>query len=542
MVTNNKETQLTGLQLVYSQRLPEKLAAINNAYIAACHGQEKALQQMHYLVHSIVGSAGTFGYAALGSTAQLLEKELAELAQKTDVLGVPQRKKIQKLLDDMMVLSSQCTPRFESEVIAPSTDTPTQHIIIIEDDVLLAQEMASQLAIYGWHSSVFHNAKDAKEALCSQNPVAVIVDIRLPEGLLAGTELIQQIRFEHSDYIVPTIVISSNWDWPSRLSAARAGADAYLVKPLDFTLLNEKLDCLTKPQDQKPYQVLVIDDEPLLCQHYSKVLTEAGMHVVSLEDPALLLSTLNDFSPDLILLDLYLTHCNGIEVAKIIRQDNKFTDLSIVFLSSEIEENIQLIAMKAGADDFLHKPIEDAVLIKAVSMRIARFRALRELTRQDRMTGLLNQIAFHLQLEFEIGRIQRSDEALSVVVLDIDKFKHINDEYGHPVGDAVIQSLARVLKKRLRRTDVIGRLGGDEFGIIMTDTSPQVAANVLDELRVEFTKLRHFANQSVFTCTFSAGVAGFQHKTSLDDVLQAADDALYVSKKKGRNQVSLHTP
>ena len=90
---------------------------------------------------------------------------------------------------------------------------------------------------------------------------------------------------------------------------------------------------------------------------------------------------------------------------------------------------------------------------------------MRELTRQDRMTGLLNQIAFHLQLEFEIGRIQRGNFSLSIAVLDIDKFKQINDGYGHPVGDAVIKSLARLLKKRLRRTDVVGRLGGDEFGI-----------------------------------------------------------------------------
>jgi diguanylate cyclase (GGDEF)-like protein len=259
---------------------------------------------------------------------------------------------------------------------------------------------------------------------------------------------------------------------------------------------------------------------------------------MTLENPSLLLTTLDNFSPDLVLLDLYFADCNGIEVAKIIRQDNKFTDLSIVFLSGEAEESVQLIAMQSGADDFLHKPIDEKVLVKAISTRILRFRALRELTRQDRMTGLLNQIAFQLQLEFEISRIHRSDLPLSVVVLDIDKFKEINDGYGHPVGDAVIKSLARLLKKRLRRTDIIGRLGGDEFGIIMTDTPLDKAVKVLDELRVEFTKLRHVGLSNVFNCTFSAGVADLEQAASINSIMKAADEALYVSKQLGRNRVS----
>lgn len=265
------------------------------------------------------------------------------------------------------------------------------------------------------------------------------------------------------------------------------------------------------------------------------------MNVCLIQDPSLLLLTLETFAPDLVLLDLYLSDCNGIEVAKVIRQDNKFTDLSIVFLSNEAQENIQLLAMQSGADDFLSKPIEDAILVKMVSMRIERFKSLRELTRQDRMTGLLNQITFHLQLEFEVARLQRTGIVMSLALLDIDKFKQINDEYGHPVGDAVIKSLAGLLKKRLRRTDIIGRLGGDEFAIIMTDTLPSVAVKVLDDLRIEFTKLRHFANQSFFMSTFSAGVADFKQNSTADTILKETDDALYISKKRGRNQVSLYS-
>ena len=544
-MTDKKASKLTALQLRYSQSLSEQLAVISAGFLAVCEGlaNDNTWQKMHYLVHNIAGSAGTFGYANLSIQAHLLENELVALVQKPRVLSQQELNHLAQLIKNMEQSATEYIPPAQiQEVVVMPQIAEQQYLVIIEDDRLLAQEMAAQLAIYGWQSKVFYTAKEAKIELCTQKPTAVIVDISLPDGLLAGTELIQQIRIEHSDYIAPTIVVSSSWDWNSRLSAVKAGADAYLVKPLDFSLLNETLDNLTKTQDEKPCQVLIVEDDTYLCQHYQTVLEAAGMNVVALEDPELLLAALDDFSPDLVLLDLYLSHCNGIEVAKIIRQDNKFTDLSIVFLSSEGQEHIQLMAMQSGADDFLHKPIEDAVLIKAISMRITRFRALRELTRQDRMTGLLNQIAFHLQLEFEIGRIQRGNFSLSIAVLDIDKFKQINDGYGHPVGDAVIKSLARLLKKRLRRTDVVGRLGGDEFGVIMTDTSPQIAVQVLDELRAEFTKLRHFANQEAFSCTFSCGVAGFTQGASVDSIFKEADNALYLSKKRGRNQVSQYLP
>jgi diguanylate cyclase (GGDEF)-like protein len=541
-MTEQKKAKLAGLQLAYSEHLPSKLSAIADVFKTLSRvgvAKTSALQKIQYLVHGVAGSAGTFGYLRLSTKAHLLEQKLAILIKNEAELSEDQKGEIAKLLDEMNASATEFTPFSEVEGIGvESRPAAHQQLIIIEDDKLLAQEMVAQLAIYGWQSQIFHTANEAKLALSTQQPAAVIVDIRLSEGLLAGTELIQQIRLEHNNYIVPTIVVSSCWDWQSRLNAVRAGANAYLVKPLDFVLLNETLDSLTSVNDDKPFQILVVEDDALLSQHYANVLTDAGMSVMTLEDPSLLLTTLDNFSPDLVLLDLYFPDCNGIEVAKIIRQDNKFTDLSIVFLSGEAEQSVQLVAMQSGADDFLQKPIDEKVLVKTITTRVLRFRALRELTRQDRMTGLLNQIAFQLQLEFEISRIQRSDLPLSVVVLDIDKFKLINDGYGHPVGDAVIKSLARLLKKRLRRTDIIGRLGGDEFGIIMMDTTLDKAVKVLDELRVEFTKLRHVGHSSVFNCTFSAGVADLEQGATINNIMKAADEALYVSKQLGRNRVS----
>lgn len=538
----DKLAKLQSLQAIYGEQLPKQIAALNACFSYLCLGFDRdALQELHRLSHNMAGAAGTFGYSKLSSQAHLLEQVVVAVLHHGQLISEVQLAEMASILAIMEQAATERTTLVEVKLSTKEQkNEDNQTIMIIEDDVLLAQEMVGQLAIYGWQAQVFHNAYDAKLALEKQKltPAAVLVDIMLPEGELAGTELIQQLRHNHN-YLIPTIVISASWDWASRLSAARAGANAYLVKPVDMASVIETLDKLTQTTTQKPFQVLMVEDNTLLCRHYTDVLTQAGMQVIALENPAQLLSTLDHFSPDLVLLDLYLQDCTGIEVARVIRQDKKFTDLPIVFLSTESGMKMQQLAMQTGADDFLNKPIADVALVHAVSVRVLRFRALRELTRQDRMTGLLNHIAFHLQLEFELGRLQRSDAPLAVAILDIDKFKNINDSYGHPVGDIVIKNLAHLLKKRLRRSDIIGRLGGEEFGVIMTNTPDHIAVKVLNELRTEFAKLQHTGSQVVFNCTFSAGVAGLTEGCSADSLLKAADAALYFSKEHGRNQVTL---
>jgi len=307
---------------------------------------------------------------------------------------------------------------------------------------------------------------------------------------------------------------------------------------VDYAELNERLEALTVQTPLAPFHVLIVEDSDLLRDHYALVLRAAGMRVETLEAPHRILDTLNLFAPDLILLDLYLPGCHGGEVARVIRQDSRFTDLPIMFLSTETGRQLQLAAMRTGGDDFLQKPISDADLVSAVSLRAARFRNLRELIRQDRMTGLLNHIAFTLQLEFELARQTRAGGELSTVMLDIDHFKRVNDTHGHQAGDRVIRALARLLTRRLRKTDIIGRYGGEEFAIIMADTPAADACAVIDGLREEFTRLVHHGDGQEFRCSFSAGVAACRDPgTSPDALLKRADDALYEAKRQGRNRV-----
>jgi diguanylate cyclase (GGDEF)-like protein len=197
-------------------------------------------------------------------------------------------------------------------------------------------------------------------------------------------------------------------------------------------------------------------------------------------------------------------------------------------------------AMSEGGDDFLTKPIKPRHLIATVRNRAARARNLKARMVRDSLTGLFNHTHTLQLLEDARFRAERDGQPLSFAMIDIDFFKKVNDTYGHPMGDRVIKSLALFLKQRLRKSDHIGRYGGEEFAVVMPDTDAKSAKLVLDEIRQRFAEIQYSAQPHELSCTFSCGVS--QLAPELDGKLlsQQADQALYVAKHGGRNRVEIY--
>jgi diguanylate cyclase (GGDEF)-like protein len=254
-------------------------------------------------------------------------------------------------------------------------------------------------------------------------------------------------------------------------------------------------------------------------------------------EPLQVMKPLVDFRPDLILIDIHMPDVTGTEIAAILRQESAYVSIPIVFLSSEKNPDKQQNAMLLGADDFLTKPVEPGHLISSVTSRVQRARTLRNLAERDSLTGLLNHTRFKEQLSIEVARAQRMGTSLAFVMLDIDHFKTINDTYGHPTGDRVLKSFALLFKQRLRKTDVLGRYGGEEFGVIMPDTGEGAAFQVMEELREAFAKIGHSSHGTIFQVTFSGGIATLPPWQDAASLNEAADRALYHAKRGGRNQV-----
>ncbi len=500
------------------------------------------MQTIFRKIHSLTGSAGTFGFNRLSEQSRQLELMVKSFIdnhtlwddQTNDDLtnGL---KNLHQLIDD----GPDVTKSLNIQASPTSLQNHTErHIYIVEAEPAQGHELCLQLKPYGFKTSLFSSVEDVRQALEKGNPDALLIDIVLPKGSRGSISIASEIAPLHKENI-PILFMSARKDWESRLAAVRAGGTIYLEKPLDITRLIEHLDRITQQVPHKPYRVLIIDDALDLAKHYSLVLRQAGMHAEVLNDPSVLLEKMESFRPELILLDVYLPEISGIEIAQVLRQHSLFFSIPIVFLSTEKNLDTQFASLQQG-DEFLEKPILDDHLISNVESRVERSRTLNQLMFHDGLTGLLNQITLKKRLEIELARSQRHNCPLSYIMLDIDHFKKVNDRYGHTTGDQILKSLGHLLKQRLRKIDQIGRYGGEEFGIIMPDTLPESAYQVIDKLRKFFSDLTYQSNGKVFSCSFSAGVACasvFNHEKSL---IEAADEALYLAKEKGRNLTILH--
>ncbi len=544
----------------YLQRLPAKIQDIEASWQTLLPGGDDSemLQTFYRKVHSLAGSSATHRLDSVSDTLRQIEQELQTVIDSNGALSTEARGHITALLDGVAELVGTMTPT--STPPQPAQDAPeppiattgyttsdyhlltpdptsNRRIFLVEDDPNQAQDLALQIGHFGYEVYVFQEPHTMQTMLQTTHPAAIIMDIVFPQDRLAGIEAIQDVQ--HMCAQIPVMFMSIRDDILARLQAVRVGGQAYFTKPVNIATLIDKLDELTNPTIPEPYRILIIDDDSDMGAMYEQVLQHGGMQTYFVKNPLLVMQPLIEFHPDLILMDVHMPECDGRELASVIRQQETFVGIPIVFLSTVTNVDEQLQAMGQGGDDFLTKNIQPEHLISAVQLRAQRSRMLRTTMIRDSLTGLLNHTTTKQQLAREVIQARRRHTNLSFAMIDIDKFKTINDSFGHPTGDRVIKSLARMLQQRLRRTDIIGRYGGEEFAVMLPDTQGHSAVTVLDEIRADFAQIRQYTEHDEFRVTFSCGIADFP--TFQDPVVinKVADDALYEAKQGGRNRVVL---
>ncbi|POP69514.1 response regulator [Pseudomonas syringae] len=422
--------------------------------------------------------------------------------------------------------------RFEQTSLPPLRKL----VYIVLQDHERAERLAKQLEFFGLAALSLHNVAEFQRAMAQRHPAAIVMDVDF-SGPGKGLELASQAQ-EGLEQKLPLLFFSLNeTDTPTRLAAVRAGGEEFLTGALEASSLLEKIEVLTCVAQYEPYKVLIIDDSRAQALHTERVLNAAGIVTRVLLDPIQAMSELAEFQPDLIILDMYMPGCTGTELAKVIRHNDRYVSVPIIYLSAEDDQDKQLDAMSEGGDDFLTKPIKPRHLITTVRNRAARARNLKARMVRDSLTGLYNHTHILQLLEDCSFRSRREGKPLCFAMLDIDHFKRVNDSHGHPMGDRVIKSLALFLKQRLRKTDFIGRYGGEEFAIVMPDTDIQSAHRVLDDIRHRFAEIHYPAQPADLFCTFSAGVVALGADDDSLSLASQADTALYCAKHAGRNRV-----
>jgi diguanylate cyclase (GGDEF)-like protein len=531
----------------FIKQLPEYLENIHKSWAEASAADGWNLSSanvLYLLLHNLVGVSGQFGLEEIRRNAKLIENEVFKATGDAS-LSDEQKNRInnlfQHLFDASFTDNEAHLPDLDLHISAVQSfrESRTNRLIyLVEDDPIQAKDLSLQISYFGYTVQTFNDVEGLERALKIQKPTAIIMDVVLPGGMTAGPDAI--INMDNPLKLhVPIIFISESEMLQSRLQAVRAGGEAYFPKPVDIGKIIDALDRLTSQEVPEKYRIMIIEDSATQAAFTSKYLIQSGFETVIVTDPLQILQPLNDFNPDLILLDMYMPGCTGTELAAIIRQIEKFVSLPIIFLSAKNDENIQLDAMQYGGDDFLVKPIKGGHLIRSVTSRVERYRKLRLLMVHDGLTGLFNHTMLKDRLSQEILRARRQNTVLSYSMLDIDHFKQVNDTHGHAAGDQVLKSLARFLSQRMRATDIIGRYGGEEFGVILPDTHGAAALEVMDKIREGFSKIRHRSVDVEFSVTISCGVAAFPEFSTPAEISDAADKALYTAKNTGRNRVFL---
>ncbi len=536
------QDKLAALEALFEAKIPGKMNELSltwNQYLSEKNSTEH-MMVLHRHLHTLAGSAGSFGFIELGKRARALEIQINDLPKDVSTTDIA----ITQLGANLQSFITWCTStpkaanqeHTATQFLPVKADASEMPIYVVDDDELLARDIAVQLEYFGYQVKVFNQLDSLSAAIAQQAPSVVIMDMMFGQIEQAGAAEISRLRAT-MDTQFPCIFMSTANTFSTRLAAVRAGGAAYFSKPVDILALTDRLDALTVKNEFLSFRILIVDDDLITADYYSTILKRGGMEIRILLNPKDIFSAISEFQPELILMDVYMPDCNGIELAKLIRQESRYLDIPIVFLSSEENFGKQLDAIKSGADDFLTKPIEPTHLISSLTSRGERHRALRSLIMRDGLTQLFNHSAIKEHLSIELSRAQRGGNELALVMIDLDYFKQVNDTYGHPVGDQVIRALSRLLQQRLRRCDMVGRYGGEEFVVVLPSTSRDNAVNVLNKIRDAFSKIRHHGNETEFSCNFSAGVVAMGETKDAEELFRAADAALYRAKKNGRNRI-----
>ncbi|MCD1610029.1 diguanylate cyclase [Stutzerimonas kunmingensis] len=533
------QEQLAQLEQQFGERLQADLTdlatlAQDLQQTRATASRRLVMLSIRERLHRLAGAAGTFGFAKLGERARQLEQR----ADRWLDSAKPGSRAAEAFARAVLQLAGE-TPGQELDGAAELPEhheepAPGCRIYLMKADPVAGASMAVTLRNFGYLVSQWPNFAALQAAVADELPDALIVSVQQDSDFDALAALQQGL-----EQPLPLLVIHDRADFASQLAAVRAGAQGFFVRPLDITQLENSLERCLDRQQGEPFRVLIVDDDAELAARYSLVLRNAQMQVQILTEPTRVLETMRSFNPEVLLLDVNMPDCSGPELAQMIRLHDEWLRVTIIYLSAETDTHRQMAALLKAGDDFITKPISDTALVAAVYSHAQRARSLSTALARDSLTGLLKHADIKEQLALEVQRTTRTGKPASVVMLDLDHFKQINDTYGHAAGDNVIRALANLLRQRLRRIDSLGRYGGEEFVAVLPECSALQARRIFDEIRVRFAALSFNAGDQEFRVTFSAGICETDGHSASGLLLEHADQALYVAKHNGRNQVQI---
>ncbi|MDX5361964.1 MAG: PleD family two-component system response regulator [Alphaproteobacteria bacterium] len=453
----------------------------------------------------------------------------------------------------------------------------TARVLVVDDIPANVKLLEAKLQAEYFDVLTASNGIEALEAAEREHPDIILLDVMMPgmDGFEVCTRLKANPELSH----IPVVMVTA-LDQPSdRVRGLEAGADDFLTKPVEDVALFARVRSLVRLKvmtdelrmreatseqmgvvagtkltdvDTESGRILIVEDRARSADRMVEALPETLECAIEADSQAAL-NRLKSEEFDIIVVSMSLEAYDGMRLCSHIRSQDQTRQTPILIIVEDGDTERLVRGLDIGVNDYLVRPIDPNELLARVRTQLRRRRyaeRLRsnlklsiEMAVTDALTGLYNRRYMTGHLSTLIQRAEGTGKPVSLLIMDIDHFKPINDTHGHQVGDVVLQEFARRISDNIRGVDMAARYGGEEFVVVMPDTEPAFASMVAERLRAEVAghPFRLDTGPGSLTVTVSIGVAATCGKgDSADRLLKRADDALYHAKHTGRNRVVLN--
>ena len=530
-MSDELELVLAQLRREYIADSPTRLEELRKDVAAFRAGEPDAVNSLIVLFHRLAGSGGSYGFPAISEIGRSMERWL----KGTPPPGPDQAPTLDQAIDRLAREFDQAGDRISDATGAVPPSGFRWSALIFGEPGPLTSQLEEVLRGVGYR---VHTSPEAQPELAlSDTPDMVIV----VAGPRADPYAIAAALSSRRPLRPRSIVLVDPTGESDRLRAVAAGIDTIL--PMDR--VGHDLPAYAKTLARigtPPSSVLLVMESDDDAESISAVLERANILVTRCADPMMAREALVRDLPDLLLLDAHLSGMHGFTLARLVRQDPRFALLPIVFLASDRTTGDQIEALRAGADHILPMPVEAELLLQLVINRAERGRRVREMVHRDGLTGLLNHATLMAELEHAVEYARRHHEPFSFLMIDVDHFKRINDTFGHLAGDQVLLHLARIFQSTVRASDIIGRYGGEEIGMILRRCQREGALVLAGKLREGLIGRPATTREGAeIAVRVSIGIANCPADgDSASAIVAAADKALYRAKSSGRDRVEVY--